>query len=139
MAWTMSPKLCLTRDTVTSSSSQKLCLSSVAKRSAAATTVRAATNTRMEEALRRTAGDAGDPSKHSGPEALLQPFDTLFELRDVLLQAREIDLADRRALDGVARVFDDVRDPESERRLAVTNRAKRIVHPGVLDERAIFV
>ncbi len=93
----------------------------------------------MEGALRRTAGDAGDPSKHSGPEALLQPFDTLFELGNVLLQAREIYLADRCALDGVASVFDDVRDPERERGLAFANRAKRIVHAGVLDERAVFM
>src|SRR2546422_9263930 len=117
MACTMSPKLRLMSDRVPSSSSQKLCLSSVAKRSAAPATVRAATDTRVEGALRRTAGDAGDPSKHSRPEALFQPLHTLLELRDVLLQAREIDLADRRALDSVTRVFDDIRDPESERGL----------------------
>src|SRR6266446_10160156 len=114
----MSPKLRRTSDTVTSSSSQKLWRSSVTKRSAPPRAVRAATDSPTDGVLRRTAGDAGDPSKHSRPEALLQPLDPLLQFRDVLLEPREVDLADRGALHGVPRILDDVRHAEAERGLA---------------------
>src|SRR6266566_9089655 len=128
----MSPKLRRTSDTVTSSSSQKLWRSSVAKRRAPPRAVRAATDSPTDGALRRTAGDAGDPSKHSRPEALLQPFDPLLELRDVLLQPRQIYLPHCRALHGIACVVHDVRHTEGERRLTVADRQQCVLQARVL-------
>src|SRR4029077_3029300 len=89
------------------------------------------TQKRTPPALARPASEAGQSANYSRPESLLAPVDTPLELRDVLLQTREIHLAYRCTFDRIARVLDDVGHTERERNVTAAESEQRIAQPRV--------